>query len=1228
MAMTPRSTIEFLSHLRGLNVNVSAEGDRLRINAPAGVVTPEIQKELAARKAEIIHFLKEAAQASRLLPPPIQRAARNQNLPLSFAQMRLWLLDRIEPDTAAYNIQSNFILKGELNLAVFEQTLSEIVRRHEALRTCFVEVDGQPVQKIEAPEPFHVSSFDLQELSETQWWQEAARLVALDANQPFDLRKAPLIRATLLKRTAHHHVVLFNVHHIAFDEWSLGIFQRELTELYAAFLLNGKSSLPDLPVQYADYAVWQRNWLQGETLQAQLDYWKEKLKGSLPILELPTDRPRPSVQTHNGAMASLLISADLTEKLNTLSRHEGVTLFITLMSAFQTLLLRYTGQDDLLVGTPIANRNRPEIEGLIGFFVNTLVMRNDLSGNPSFLDLLKRVQDTALGAYAHQDMPFEKLVQELNPERDLSRSPILQVLFSFLNTPTQPVDFPGLEVIRVKPDGGASKIDLSLYAIEVPEGISCTFEYNTDLFNADRIQRMLQHLQVLLESIVRDPGQRLSDLTILTAEERRQLVVECNQTHVDFSNPMTVHELFEEQAQRTPEAVAVEFEGVRLSYRELNEQTNQLARHLKALGVGPDTLVGLFHERSLDMMVALLGILKAGGAYVPLDPSFPEDRLNYMVENSGMRVLITQSSLDGQLHTRPQSVVRLDSDRKQIAKLDAGRLTESKAGPSNLAYVLYTSGSTGKPKGVEIEHSSIANLLLSMQREPGFKAADTMLAVTTLSFDIAALELYLPLISGGRVVIANREDTHDPVRLMQRMNESRCTVMQATPTTWRAMIHTGWIGSSTLKVLCGGEAFPPDLAEKLKSRCGELWNMYGPTETTVWSTICKFDSVDGPISIGRPIANTDVFVLDANLNTLPVGVTGELYIGGAGVARGYLNRAELTSERFVASPFKQNALLYRTGDLARWLPDLRLECLGRADNQVKIRGFRIELDEIEAVLTNHPGVRQCVVVASEESSGNKKLVAYYEAQLNEQPAVSDLRGYMKNKLPDYMIPTLWMALPSMPLTPNGKVDRKALPPVEHQVLPQSGRQVFPRTETEKTLAKIWEEVLGAQEIGVHDDFFELGGHSLLAVNLINETARIFAIRFPLLSLFHAPTIAQFSEVVDREQSKRGNNRGQIDPETIVQQVRGFIVENYMGGGGEGLNDSDSLLEQEIIDPMRLYELVEFLEETYAITIENDSLTAINMDSVSNISRFILQKLSAGTNTGTSEEGDKVMELNS
>jgi amino acid adenylation domain-containing protein len=1067
---------------------------------------------------------------------------------------------------------------------------------------------GNPVQKIAPPEPLQVSMIDVQSFPEAEREQEAARLALADANQPFDLGKAPLIRATLLKLAPEKHILLLNIHHIASDEWSLGVFVKELSALYKAFLQGRPSPLPQLPFQYADYAVWQRDWLQGEVLQSQLDYCKEKLKGSLPVLELPSDRPRPNIQTHNGSTVSLLLSRELTERLNALSRREGVTLFITLMAGFQVLLQRYTGQEDLLVGTPVANRNRPEIEGLIGFFVNTLVLRNDLSKDPTFLELMKRVQDAALSAYAHQDLPFEKLVQELNPDRDLSRSPILQVLFSFLNTPMQPIDLPGLEAMQVKADSGASKYDLSLYALEFPGGIACLFEYNTDLFDAERMSRMLGHLQAVLEGAVRDPGQRLSELPVLTEGERRQLLVEWNETQTDFPRDKTLHELLEAQAQRTPEAVAVECKGSRLSYRELNERADQLARYLKRLGVGPDVLVGLFHERSVDMMVALFGILKAGGAYVPLDPSFPEDRLSYMVENSGMRVLITHSALDGRLSQRPESVVRLDSDWKEISKLSKDRLTGPKANPNNLAYVLYTSGSTGKPKGVEIEHSAIVNLLVSMQRAPGFTANDTLLAVTTLSFDIAALELYLPLICGGRVSIASWEDARDPARLMQRMQESRCTVMQATPTTWRALMNAGWSGSPKLKVLCGGEGFLPDFAEQLRSQCGELWNMYGPTETTVWSTIDRIDSMDGFISIGRPIANTDVFVLDANRNLVPVGVAGELYIGGAGVARGYLNRAELTAERFVASPFKANQRLYRTGDLARWLSDGRLECLGRVDHQVKIRGYRIELEEIEAILSRYPAIRQCVVVASEGSSGEKSLVAYYVPQTAAQPAVSDLREHLKNKLPDYMIPGAWVALPALPLTPNGKVDRKALPGPEQQRPAESRGYLAPRTETEKTLARIWEEVVEVRGVGVHDNFFELGGHSLRAVNLIGEVERAFGIRFPLIALFHTPTIAQFAEMVDKERSSRAESGKDADSGTIVEEIRSFIVENYLGGQASGLKNSDSFLENEIIDPMRLYELVDFLHEAYGINMDEDSLTGNYLNSIDDVARFVQQSL--------------------
>jgi amino acid adenylation domain-containing protein len=1222
-----QSTIEFLSYVRSLGINILADGDRVRVNAPAGVMTPEIRHELAIRKPEILQFLKVASLANRLLPPPIERVPRDRELPLSFPQMRLWMLDQLDPDSATYNIQSCYLLTGKLDVQALEQSLTEIVRRHEALRTCFLMVDGRPVQQILSPEPFQISFIDLQSFPKSELQQEMTRLASVDANKPFDLGKAPLMRAALLKVADEEHVLLFNVHHIASDEWSLGVFERELSVLYKSFHHGLTSSLPELPVQYADFAVWQREWLQGEALQTHLDYWKGRLSGSLPVLELPADRPRPSIQTHNGSTVCLVFPPDLTESLNNLSRQEGVTLFVTLLAAFNVLLLRYTGQEDLMVGTPTANRNRPEIEGLIGFFVNTLVMRNDLSANPSFRDLLGRVQETALAANAHQDLPFEKLVQELNPERDLSRSPVLQVLFSFLNTPVHPLELPELQAIRLKPDGVTSKFDLSLYAIEIPEGISCTFEYNKDLFDAERIQRMLRHLQVLVEDIVRDPGKRLSELQFLTAAERHQLLVEWNDTRVSCPTEATLHELFEAQAQRTPDAVAVEFEGNRLRYRELDERANQLARHLKGQGVGPDTLVGLFHERTQDMMVALLGILKAGAAYIPLDPSFPEGRLNYMMESSGMHVLITHSTLDGRLPMRPEFVVRLDSDYKEIAKHSGHRLTPPQAHSNNLAYVLYTSGSTGNPKGVAIEHSAIVNLLLSMQHEPGFTDADTMLAITTLSFDIAAMELFLPLICGGRLVIASREDTHDPARLMQRMEVSRCSVMQATPATWRALINAGWSGAPNLKILCGGEALSSDFAANLKSRCRELWNMYGPTETTVWSTIWKINTVNGPISIGRPIANTEVFVLDGNRKLLPVGVAGELYIGGAGLARGYLHRAELTKERFIESPFTDGARIYRTGDLARWLPDGRLECLGRVDNQVKIRGFRIELEEIEAILGRHTAVRQCVVLAREYKSGDKKLVAYYESQDGTPIAVSDLREYLRNTLPDYMIPVAWVVMAALPLTHNGKVDRNALPIPEDQPPDPSSKHIPPRNETEKALVTIWGDVLEIKDVGVNDDFFDLGGHSLSAVNLMGEVERFFGIRFPLMSLFHAPTIAQFSEVVDRHRSMQGNSRKFVDLEIILHQVRNFIVENYLGGEAKDLKNSDSFLEHEIIEPMRLYELVDFIEETFGITIENDERMGNNLDSINSVSLFLLQRLNGTVKAEKAAIADDMIGVN-
>jgi aspartate racemase len=1122
------STVEFLLQLRSLNVTLSAAGDRLRCSAPTGVLTADLQNELAARKMELLSFLKSASLATRSQPPTIVRVTRDGELPLSFAQLRLWLLDRLDPNTATYNVPSCFRLKGKFSLAAFEQSLTEIVRRHEALRTCFRAVEGRPVQQIAAPAPFHVSVVDLKGLPEPVREEEVARLALDGARQPFDLGKAPLMRATLFKLAAKEQVLLLNMHHIAFDGWSWGVFERELTALYKAFLNGKPSPLPELSIQYADFAAWQREWLQAEVLHAQLDYWKEKLSGSLPVLDLPTDHPRPGLQTFNGSTVSSMLSPKLTQGLKTLSRREGVTLFVTLLAAFQVLLQRYTGQEDLLVGTPIANRNRAETEGLIGLFMNTLVMRSDLSGALTFRELLGRVQETALGAYAHQDLPFEKLVEELNPPRDLGRSPIFQVLLSLLNTPMQPLELSGLELRRMKADSGTSKFDLSLYATEIPEGLRCAFEYNTDLFNADRIERMLGHFQVLLEGVVAHPERRLSNLPMLTESEKHRLLVEFNQTQADVPRGKCIHDLLEKQAERTPERVALAGPGltkasasqVSLTYAELNQRANELAYYLRSLGVGPGVLVAVCMERTVEMVVGLLAVLKAGGAYVPLDPAYPPERLAFILEETQAPVVLTQQSLAALLPSHQARIVCLDDPNLQveIQKLagDDFRFSRNPQDPSHLAYVLYTSGSTGKPKGVEICHRAVVNFLNSMREVPGIKAEDTLLSVTTLSFDIFGLEVWLPLITGAKVVIAPEEVARDGRELAALMRRSGATVMQATPFTWRLLLESGWEGNAHLKILCGGEAWPAQLAEQLLPKCASLWNMYGPTETTIWSAVHAVEK-GKQVLIGPPIANTQFYVVDGHLQPVPVGVPGELLIGGEGLARGYLNRAELTAEKFVANPFSSDAgsRLYRTGDLVRYRADGTLEFLGRTDQQVKIRGFRIELEEIENVLRKHSGVAEAVVVVREDG-GNQRVVAYVVPSAESDGRPAELRDFLKAQLPVYMVPTAYVMLEKLPLTPNGKVDRKALPPPEATTIEAPSGSGAARDTLEQLLAQLWKRILGVRHVGLGDDFFDLGGHSLAAVRLFSEIEKLTGKRLPLATLFQASTVGELAEILRKD----------------------------------------------------------------------------------------------------------------
>jgi surfactin family lipopeptide synthetase A len=921
---------------------------------------------------------------------------------------------------------------------------------------------------------------------------------------------------SLLKLGSEDHVFLATVHHIAFDGWSIGIFLDEVMAAYSSLCSGTKNDLPDLPLQYLDYAAWQREYLQGDRLDRQLAYWKQTLAGAPASIDLPTDFPRPPMQTFRGGKETVLIPSEVSDKLKRLGRGEGVTLFMTLLAALNVLLSRYAGQDDVVVGSPIAGRSRPELEHIIGFFVNTLVLRTDLSGNPGFRELLARVRESALGAYTHQDIPFEKLVEELRPERDLARNPIFQVMFVLHNEPNQKREIPDAVLSSFNKDFGTALFDLTVVATETPEGIRTAFSYNADLFRPETIQRMAAQFQNIVQAVIGDPTITVADIPLLNEQERHQLVVGFNQTQMPYP-PVCLPQLFEERVRRNPEAMALRCGDQALSYRELNRRANQLAHYLRKRGVGPETLVGLYVERSVEMAVALLGIMKAGAAYVPLDPAYPKDRIAFILEDSKAGLLITQQNLIGAISASGIRCVSLDAEQQAIAAEPVENPTPLTR-PENLAYVLYTSGSTGRPKGVQVEQRNLVNFLSAMQHEPGLNADDVLLAVTTLSFDIAGLELYLPLVTGAQVAIASREEAMDAAQLMRRMREWAVTVMQATPATWHMLLAAGWQGNPKLKVLCGGEALPPELAEQLVPRCGELWNMYGPTETTIWSSLYRVRSnTKGVAPIGKPIGNTQLYVLDKNLQPVPLGVVGELYIGGDGVARGYLNRPELTNEKFVADPFRTTAgaRLYRTGDLARYLPDGNLLFLGRGDTQVKLRGFRIELGEIESVLVQHPAVKRAIAMVREDMPGDKRLACYVVPVAGRTVEPAELRSHLKAHLPEYMVPSAFMVLEALPLTPNGKVDRRALPRPEAK---GAGERIAPRNELEGLVMQAWEKVLGVQSIGVTDNFFELGGHSLLAVRLMAEIEKTTGKLLPLATLFQGATVEYLAGLL-RQESK-------------------------------------------------------------------------------------------------------------
>ena len=1138
-----------------------------------------------ATLAEHVEIAKRAEAG--VLAPPIQPVPRDQELPLSFAQQRLWFLDQLEPNSPFYNLPEVVRLTGPLNVPVLERSLNEVVRRHEALRTTFKTVDGRAAQVIDAELTVPLPLADLCHLPKAQREAEAKRMAGEEVQQPFDLAEGPLLRARLLRLDEEDHIVLLTMHHIIGDDWSTTVLVQELAVLYDAFSHGRPSPLPELGIQYADFAYWQRQWLQGEVLEAQLGYWKQQLAGLPPLLELPTDRPRPPVLTYPGDFQSFVLPETLSRAVKDLCRQEGVTLFMTLLAVFQVLLHRLTGQEDISVGSPVANRNRSEIEGLIGFFVNTLVMRTDLSGEPTFRELLKRVREMALGAYAHQDLPFEMVVDALQPERNLSHSPLFQVMFALQGTPMQAAPLPssGLTLGPVEAHSGTAKFDLTLFMLGEGDQLGGALEYNTDLFDGATIQRMVRHFRTLLEAIVADPDRPISTLPLLTESEKHQLLVEWNDTAAEYPAGRCAHQLFEAQVERTPDAVAVFFEDQDLTFRELNRRANQLAHHLQRLGVCPGSLVGVCAERAPEMVAGLLGVLKAGGAYVPLDPTYPQERLAFMLEDAGVTVLLTQAHLVAYLPPTGEDIRGKDTRGEDIGGdgllshalllLDADWLTiaeepdhnpASSVTPDDLAYVIYTSGSTGKPKGAMIRHQGLVNYLTWCLQAYPVAAGQGAPVHSSISFDLTITGLFAPLMAGRRVRLLPEDIGVETLSAALRQ-ETDFSLVKITPAHLELLsqqLSPPEAAGRTRAFIIGGENLLGEVIAFWQDSAPDtmLVNEYGPTETVVGCCVYqapKSSHIEGSVPIGRPIINTQLYILDRHLQPTPVGVPGELYIGGAGVARGYLNRPRLTAETFVPDPFGDDpgARLYKTGDLARYAPDGNIEFLGRTDHQVKIHGFRIELGEVESVLSQHPAVQETVALAREDVAGNRRLVAYVvpaersrdtgtggrdireedtRGLVSERLTYGALRGFLKEKLPEYMIPSVFVTLEALPLTPNGKVDRRALPAPEGARPELEAAYVPPRTPEEEILAGIWSQVLGIDRVGVYDSFFELGGDSILSIQVIAR-ANQAGLRLTPRQIFQSPTVAGLAAVADRGlhvQAEQGAVEGPV-PLTPIQR---------------------------------------------------------------------------------------------
>ncbi|MEH2455650.1 amino acid adenylation domain-containing protein [Nostoc sp.] len=1186
---------ELLLELGRLNIKVWADSNNLRYQAPKGILTSDILAQIKIYKTEILAFLNQSALESQSIIKPIDATIKNDGLPLSFTQQQFWLLHHLEESNYIYNMVRAFRLEGDLDIPNFERAIQCLIARHSILRTGFKVVNGSPVQVITPHLTFNIPVIDLQNLSETERISQAQLLLLQERTRAFDLNQSPVWRVTLICLHPQTHLLMFNLHHIICDDWSIQVFLRELSAFYQEVSTGKTASLPELPIQYADFAHWQNQQSTLKNFTQQLTYWQQQLADVVPVLELPYlsdsplemlgDRNHNTKQAFQSGIVPLSVSTEVTRKLKQLSQQSGTTFFTTLRTAFAILLSRYTHQEDLVVGTVIANRSSAQINSLIGAFVNTLGLRIQIPDNPTFQELLTKVQKVVLEAYAHSEVPFIKVIEALKIDRKLGNNPLLQVMFTLETINQEKLQLPGVmtTVLELnKPTAGAT-FDLTLNLWETNSELQGKLEYNTYLFNKEIIQRISGHFQTLLARIVESPNQRIGNLSILSATEREQLLgKEIQGIESEF---LCLHELFEAQVEKTPEAVALKFEGQQIIYRELNQQANQLAHYLQTLGVKPETLVGVCVERSLEMIVGILGILKAGGAYVPLDPSNPQERLNHILEDAQVQVLVTNSQLHNTLD-QSNFVVCLDEEADKIAQFPRNNLVSGVQG-DNLAYMIYTSGSTGKPKGVLITHHNVVRLFKATKDWYQFNQTDVWTLFHSFAFDFSVWELWGGLLYGGCVVVVPYEVSRDSQAFYNLLVAEEVTVLNQTPSAFYQLIQVDEHSNTTEKlslrvVIFGGEALSLPLLQPWFERHGDqlpqLVNMYGITETTVHVTIRRLTLADVKATsslIGLPISDLQIYLLDKYQEPVPIGVVGEIYVGGRGVARGYWRRSELTQERFVPNPFsnQQQGRLYKTGDLARYLPTGELEYKGRIDHQVKIRGFRIELGEIKALLSGHQAVQECIVLAREDKPNNKRLVAYIvpertqastilnlvslreqgilgdaplgaakgDRSLYELPNgkqcfpqktgsksigdrqstwnsleryIQDLRHYLNEKLPEYMIPSAFVVLEKFPLTSNGKVDSCALPIPEKFKNGLESSFVAPSTPTQEILANLWAAILSIEKVGIYDNFFDLGGHSLLATSLLFRIRQAFAIDFPLRCLFETPTIAALSKLIE------------------------------------------------------------------------------------------------------------------